>query len=457
MEKNRVGSSFRDPSGFIFAKDGTLYRQVNRFYKREYDHLLGSGLYERLVESKLLLKHSEVHLGKKSKNAYKIIQPEPIEFVSYPYEWCFSQMKDAALAALRIQKTALDYGMSLKDCSAYNMQLRRGKPVLMDTLSFGLHDGREPWMAYGQFCQHFLAPLALMAEKDVRLSQLSRVFMDGIPLDLASSLLPYKSRLNHGLLLHVHLHSKAQMYLSNREVKSEKTGRLGSIRGLVDSLESTVTKMRWSPDRTLWSEYYTLQSNYSSKSLEVKKVIVKKLILKARTSNVLDLGSNTGLFSRIPSGMGIPTLSVDSDPSCVELNYLHAKECGEEYLTPLLVDMQNPSPSIGWENRERASFLDRARPETVMALALVHHLALGNNLPLDMIASVFHRLCSKLIIEFVPKEDSNAERLLLYKKDIFPDYCMEKFELEFRKRFHIMSKEAIPGTKRTIYLMSRIS
>ncbi|MFH1126403.1 MAG: SAM-dependent methyltransferase [Candidatus Altiarchaeota archaeon] len=453
MEKNRVGSSFRDPSGFVFAKDGVLYRQVNRFYKNEYDHLLGSGLYERLVESKLLLKHSEVDLGQKNKDTYKIIQPEPVEFISYPYEWCFSQMKDAALAALRIQKTALDYGMSLKDCSAYNMQLHHGRPVLIDTLSFSLHDGREQWTAYRQFCQHFLAPLALMAEKDVRLSQLSRIFMDGIPLDLASSLLPYKSRLNHGLLLHVHLHSKAQRHLSGRKIKAEKTGRLGSLRGLVDSLESTVTKLRWSPDRTLWSGYYPLQSNYSNKSLEVKKEIVKKLIAKARTSNVLDLGSNTGLFSRIPSSMGIPTLSVDSDPSCVELNYLHAKECGEEYLTPVLADIQNPTPSIGWENKERASFLERARPDTVMALALVHHLALGNNLPLDMIASFFSRICKKLIIEFIPKEDSNAQRLLSSKADIFHGYNLKNFEEEFSKYFTIASKEEIPGTLRTIYLM----
>ncbi len=166
-----------------------LYRQVNRKYEQEYVRLMESGLYEKLVKAKLLIPHIEVdNVEAESGERFKIIQPERVPFISYPYEWSFGQLKDAALATLSIQKRALKLGMSLKDASAYNIQFVRGKATLIDTLSFELYKEGQPWVAYRQFCQHFLAPLALMALKDVRLSQLLRVYIDGVPLDLASEL-----------------------------------------------------------------------------------------------------------------------------------------------------------------------------------------------------------------------------------------------------------------------------
>ena len=186
---NRVAASFRDPSGFLFTRAGTLYRQVNQYYQADYDLLMKSGLYAALVKAGLLVRHSEATVEPREPAlAYKVIQPERVQFISYPYEWSFSQYKDAALATLAIQKRALESGMSLKDSSAYNIQFHRGKPVLIDTLSFEIFREGEPWVAYRQFCQHFLAPLALMALKDIRLSQLMRIYIDGVPLDLASQL-----------------------------------------------------------------------------------------------------------------------------------------------------------------------------------------------------------------------------------------------------------------------------
>ena len=176
---SRVDSgSFRDSNGFVFWQDGALYRQVNTSYKDNYEHLMESGLYEVLVSGGLLLPHEEVNIQSSQPDlAYKVIRPELIPFISYPYEWCFSQLKDAALTTLEIQKTCLDFGMSLKDCSAYNIQFRKGKPVLIDTLSFEKYREGQPWVAYRQFCQHFLAPLALMSHKDIRLNQLLRVYI----------------------------------------------------------------------------------------------------------------------------------------------------------------------------------------------------------------------------------------------------------------------------------------
>src|SRR6185503_16964008 len=201
----QLSASFRDPSGFLFSRGGVLYRQVNRKYEQEYARLMESGLYEKLVKAGLLIPHLEVDEAPAESEvtrafAYKIIQPERAPFISYPYEWSFGQLKDAALATLSIQRRALKVGMSLKDASAYNIQFVRGKPTLIDTLSFEIYKEGQPWVAYRQSCQHFLAPLALMALKDVRLNQLLRVYIDGVPLDLASGLLPAKTRLNFGLL-----------------------------------------------------------------------------------------------------------------------------------------------------------------------------------------------------------------------------------------------------------------
>jgi hypothetical protein len=168
-----VPSSFRDPSGFLFSKDGSIYRQVNIVYRKNYHHLMGSGRYDSLVDSGLLVSHEEVgtdHAA--SDTAYKMLKPELIPFISYPYEWCFSQLKDAALTTLDIQKRALDHGMTLKDSNAYNIQFRNGRPVLVDTLSFEAYREGQPWVAYTQFCQHSLAPLALMSYTDIRLNQL---------------------------------------------------------------------------------------------------------------------------------------------------------------------------------------------------------------------------------------------------------------------------------------------
>ncbi|MGZ9224458.1 MAG: SAM-dependent methyltransferase, partial [Anaerolineales bacterium] len=260
VNSGQLAASFRDPSGFLFCRDGVLYRQVNRKYEQEYVRLMDSGLYEKLIKAGLLIPHIEVDgLPAMGEAAFKVIQPERVPFISYPYEWSFGQLKDAALATLSIQRRALKAGMSLKDASAYNIQFVRGKATLIDTLSFEMYKEGQPWVAYRQFCQHFLAPLALMALKDVRLNQLLRVYIDGVPLDLASQLLPWKTRFNFGLLTHIHLHAGAQKRYAyaGEEIKSRSGGTFGrqAMTGLIDSLGATVRKLDWKPGGTEWGNY----------------------------------------------------------------------------------------------------------------------------------------------------------------------------------------------------------
>ncbi|MFP4642249.1 MAG: SAM-dependent methyltransferase [Chloroflexota bacterium] len=461
-ETEIVPSSFRDPSGFLFRRDGLLYRQVNNTYKEEYDKLIGSGLYEVLTKEGLLISHEEVSIESPDPaNAYKIIQPQQIPFISYPYEWCFSQLKEAALTTLKIQKKAFDFGMSLKDASAYNIQFRGSDPVHIDTLSFGGYREGEPWVAYRQFCQHFLAPLAIMSYTHVKLNQLLRIHVDGVPLDLASSLLPFRSRFRFAILTHIHLHARTQKRF---EGESQGTGRFTgadkkmgrkSFLGLIDSLESGIKSLSWKPKETVWTSYYGGSSNYSSESLEHKKELIEKFLDEINPEEVWDLGANVGLFSRICSNKGIRTVSFDLDPACVEGSYLQCRENGEKHLLPLLLDLTNPSPGIGWENKERTSLLDRGPTDTALALALVHHLAISNNTPFPKIANLLTEICKWLIIEFIPKSDPQAQKLLAGREDIFSDYTQDRFENSFEKQFSIMDSSQVRDSQRIIYLMKK--
>ena len=451
-----ISGSFRDPSGYVYFRDGELYRQVSPSYREEFDQLVGSGLYERLAGDGLLIPHNEVGLEYAGNDgAYKVIKPQRVPFISYPYEWCFSQLKDAALLTLETQSRAFDAGMSLKDCSAYNVQFIGSQPIFIDTLSFERYREGRPWVAYRQFCQHFLAPLALMSHVDVRLHGLLRVYLDGLPLSLVSRILPVRTRANFGLLSHVHLHAKAQERFADSSVAltDRKVSRMAFL-GLVDSLRSTVNKLSWQAGGTEWHGYYD-NTNYSSAALGYKQQLVAEMLdrIVPPPRSVWDLGANEGVFSRIASSKGFPTISFDIDPAAVETHYLHSRGAAHQDILPLILDLTNPSPGIGWENRERMSLTARGPADIALALALIHHLAISNNLPFSKIAQFLSEICRTLIIEFVPKSDSQVQKLLSNREDIFPAYHHEAFEAEFGKLFTIARREPIRDTERSLYLL----
>lgn len=456
MKSRALSASFRDPSGFLFRHEGTLLRQVNQVYADDYNRLMESELYNILVRKELLVPHEEVSLDLALQDgAYKILQPEVIPFISYPYEWCFSQLKDAALLTLRIQKLALKKGMVLKDASAYNIQFSGCRPVFIDTLSFARYQEGDPWVAYRQFCQHFLAPLALMAYRDVRLAHLLRTSIDGIPLDLAAGLLPARTKLKPGLLMHLHAHAATQK-------KHEEGGKPGkktkvsrsSLLGIVENLQGVIRGLKWKSADTEWGNYYT-NTNYSDESLQQKKEIVGQFISQAKPESVWDLGANNGFFSRVASDQGIYTVASDIDPVAVEHNYRSGAENNDAAMLPLLMDLTNASPALGWAHSERMSFLDRGPADLVISLALIHHLAISNNVPLDKLARFFHSAGQWVIMEFVPKSDSKVKHLLATRDDVFPEYTNSGFEQAFGELFTTVEKVEVPGSERTMYLLRR--
>ena len=454
MPNHRIKSSFRDPSGFLFTFEGSLYRQINKSYQNEFDKMIDSGLYQKLVEKELLIPHEEVNVeSSQPEKCYKTIKPKLIDFISYPYEWSFNQLKDAALTTLEIQKIAMDYGLTLKDSSAYNVQFLNGKPIFIDTLSFEIYQEGQFWKPYRQFCQHFLSPLALMNHKDIRLNQLLKIYIDGIPLDLTSKLLPAKTKTMFSLLAHIHTHSKKQKDYEGKQVdvKKRKLSK-NSFVGVIESLHSAIKKQNISLEKTEWGNYYS-DTNYSEVAMNDKKTIILNLIEKIKPKNVWDIGGNVGIFSRISSDKEIFTVCFDIDPVAIEKNYLECKEKNEKYLLPLLLDLTNPSPDIGWQNMERDSFLTRGPADLVFALALIHHLAISNNVPFELISEFFSRNCRNLIIEFVPKTDTQVKRLLSSREDIFSEYDYEHFEKEFERLFIIIEKKEIKDSERIIYYM----
>jgi ribosomal protein L11 methylase PrmA len=443
------GSSFRDPSGFIFDKNGKLFRQVNTVYFPQFDRLIKSGLYSELVNDQLLIRHRII-----SKSPDKIIiRPEKIPFITYPYEWSFDMLKTAALLTLQIQKVAIEHGMILKDASAYNVQFIGTNPIFIDTLSFDIYREGQTWDAYKQFCQHFLAPLTLMSLKNLRLNLLLRDFIDGIPLELVSQLLPQSSRFNLSLLTHIHLHSINQRRMADRrvDVRKYQMSRFQML-SLISHLENTVKSLHIGKVRTEWEKYYTF-TNYTDKASEDKHCLIERFLKISQAKSVLDLGANNGEFSKICAQNGAYTIACDIDPLAVNACYLDNQS--NSRLLPLIIDLTNPSPALGWANLERSAFSDRFQVDLVLALALIHHLAISNNLPFEMIAGYFSKLGKYLLIEFVPKADSKVKILLQNRQDIFSDYSQKSFESAFSRFYKIIDRHQVKESKRIIYLMKR--
>ncbi len=467
MTAEPLRASFRDPCGFLFeAEDGQLYRQINRRYQSDFETLHSSGLYGKLASRGMLIEHELVDDVKPiNDDGFRVIRPRRLPFISYPYEWAFSMLKDAALLTLDVQLRALEHNMQLKDATAYNVQFDGCRPILIDTLSFERTEADKPWKAYGQFCRHFLAPLALMAKTHADCGYLLRDYIDGVPLDVASRMLPGRTRLSIGLQVHLHWH--ARMVAKHQETKAasgiasqnprEPRGRelhmpKNRLLAYLGNLRSTISALRSNFGKTEWGNYYR-ENSYSTETLNTKRELVERYLRLAQPSKVWDLGANTGVFSQIACDLGCFACAFDVDPACVENAYLAGRKTKQANFLPLRMDLTNPSPSLGWAHGERDSLASRGPADTIMALALIHHLAISNNVPLPAIADFFRRLGRALIIEFVPKQDPQVERLLENRDDIFDGYHREGFEQAFARHFHLRESKPVGADGRVLYLM----
>jgi len=446
-------ASYRDPAGFVFLKDGRVYRQVNTSYLDHYKHLMSSGLYDQLTKKGWLIKHEEVaHFSSGKPDAPIILLPEQIPLISYPYEWCFTQLKDAALLTLNIMRASMDKGMILKDATPLNIQFIGARPVFIDTLSFERYDPHQPWIAYRAFCENFLAPLLLNAYLGMESGKLFLSHPDGVPVQDCANWLRFKSRFHSLALLHIHL-QKAVTHGGNDPNKNAFSK--SKLLRIIEHLAGGIEKLKIPERRTTWNEYYD-PAITSAEYLREKEEALKDFLSGIDYRSALDMGCNNGHFTKRLVRESVRVAGTDLDAAAINDFYLSQKNRNDHTALALVCDWLNPGADGGWENAERTNLISRVQSDLVMALALLHHLVLAKNVPFPLIASLLNRLCNKwLVVEFVTKDDERAKEMLERKGDIFPNYHPDAFEEALSEFFHLKKKRDLKGGSRILYLFEK--
>ena len=451
---NRHLASFRDPSGFIYEKDGEIFRFVSSTYRLHFEKLISSGLYYELIEKKQLLPFEELsenHTGQS--DWLTTLRPLQIPFLNYAWEWSFEQLKDAALTTLAICKSALEKGMILKDATHFNIQFVNGNPLLIDTLSFEIYEEGSSWIAYRQFCECFLNPLLLASFCKMEAHKLLLSYPEGVSTSHTSQWLPLSSKFNASVLLHVHLHAKVSTKKNNIAGIKTKSFSKKSIFNILQSLDDCITKLKPDAGVSTWNNYYA-ETIISNEYLAEKKKLVSSWLNTIKYTSALDLGANDGEFSMLCSKEAL-VVAADFDSSCISNLYTKLKHKKISNIVPLVIDVSYPTPSMGWINKEQPAFLSRKKFDLCLALAFFHHIVIGKNITMEMMANFFADRCNYLLIEFIPKTDPKVIEMLKSRKDIFQNYSQEIFETAFSVYFAIQQKESIPNSERTLYILQR--
>ena len=385
-----------------------------------------------------------------------LLRHERIPFVSYPYEWTFGMLKDAALLQLELLLAALDEDLILKDSSPYNVQWRGSQPVFIDIGSFERLRAGEPWIGYRQFCMLYLYPLLLQAYKGIPFQPWLRARIDGVEPREVRGLFGGRDALRRGVLTHVVLHSRLEERYGDKggEVKRElRSAGFGKdlIRVNVARMQKLVRGLEWEPDRSVWARYSATKT-YSDDDTERKKEFVRRAVSERRRSLVWDVGANDGLYSRVAAESAECVVAMDFDHSVAELLYRSLRGEGDSTILPLVADIVDPSPGLGWRGVERKSLLDRARPDVTLCLALVHHVVITRNVPMREFLDLLRSLGTSVVIEFPTRDDTMVQRLLAAKREgMHGDYDREPFERELRDAFDVERTEELPSGTRLLY------
>ncbi len=450
--------SFRDAENLVFSHKNTFFRAISKKYQKNYDALEISGVFRSLQEQGLMIPHVETDLHEINnfEDLYKIIKPKQISFFSYPYEWCFQQYKDSALATLDICLEALTHDFILKDASAFNIQYLDGKCTLIDSTSLIRYVPGKPWIAYRQFIMHFTAPLLLMSYISPNMNALLRIYPDGVPIELTKKLLPKRAMLNPCAFFNIFLHS----WLESKHEKENayNSAKLDKVK-LIAMLHTTremINGLQLSPQKTVWSDYYVNDASTNPEATKAKEDHLLSLFRKITPSpkTAVDLAGNNGHFSRILAPFLDQIISADYDSFAVNQNYQINKAEDLKNIIPITLNFCNPSSGTGWASAERRSFLERAKCDLSVVLAFIHHLVLTENIPFRLIAQTLSQISPHLIIEFVGESDPKVIQLRKNKNENHP-YNEEAFLQSFSLYYRILDREPIIGTQRILFRMER--
>jgi SAM-dependent methyltransferase len=451
--------SFRDREGRVFEAGGEIVRALSAPAAETFRRLAATRFFAAAMEEGRIVRSAlatEVAPPPSAAEPWAaVVRHARIPVVSYPYEWTFSMLRDAALLQLDLHLAALEEGFGLKDATPYNVQFRGAHPVFVDVGSFEPLRPGEPWIGYRQFCQLYLYPLLLAAYRGLDHRVWLRASLAGIAPADARRLFSLRDALRPGVLAHVVLHARAVAAGAGRRGDAARELRdagfgLALVRANLSSLRRLVAGLRAPASTTAWS-HYDEALPYTAEGREEKRELLRAAIAACRPRVAWDVGCNTGEYSRIAAELGATVVAMDADPAAVERLYLALREEPGDRILPLVVDVADVPAGLGWRGRERRALEQRARPELVVALALLHHLAITANLPLQELVSWLGSLGDELVVEFVHREDPMVQRLLAGRPDRFPDYDLGVFEPLLRGAYEIVSRRTLSGGTRTLF------
>ncbi len=465
------GGSFKDPSGRVYLvpdRDSgqRVVRGLTDSARATIARLMSEPFFESLMSRGDVVKTAGLRPDDPAAASVMkmgwaaAVEHEAVDFLTWPYEWPFSMLKDAALLQLRLLDSAIRSGWMLKDATPFNIQWVGTRPVFIDVPSFVPWEDGEYWQGYRQFCSTFLIPLMLTAHLGIPFQPLLRSCPEGIPPEEAARYFYGLRRFKRGVPSHVWFPAKMERRMRKRESgngssSSSKRRRQSetTLLALLDDLARLVAGLSHRPaGSSNWSEYSETHS-YGEVDFERKKAFVEEHISARRPRLLWDLGANTGTFSRIAARHSQVVVAVDGDHEAVDILYREARESGDRNIIPLVMDLANPSPGQGWVGRERAAFFERQSPDVALCLALVHHLRVSANIPTSMLIEWLRSLDAALIVEFVGRDDEMFRKLVENKSEDYADYTSENFQLEIEKRFTIEDRMELKKGKRQMLLL----
>jgi SAM-dependent methyltransferase len=451
--------SFRDRTARVFYHNGKIYRGLTGQALTEWEALESARFFRQFTDSGGIVTTRQVDLSvvpaSSSHQWEAILEHERLPFISYPYEWSFGMLRDAAVLQLDLLLAALDEGMSLKDASAYNIQWKGSTPVFVDVASFSKRVSGEPWVGYRQFCQMFLYPLLLQAYRDVPFQPWLRGSIDGMDAEVCLRLLSARDYLRAGVVAHVYLQAKAQSAFGSTKRNVRRDLQLAGfdarlIKMNAVRLRALLTSLRWNPRPSTWSDYASC-GHYDASDAAQKRDFVDQAAASGQWSLAWDLGCNVGLFSRIVARRANYVIAMDADHVAVDRLYGALRTEGIRNVLPLVFNVTDPSPALGWRNLERKRIVERGRPDLVLALALIHHVVIGSNIPMSEFLQWLSELGGSLVIEFVTREDPMVAALLRNKEDHYADYHQDVFERELGMRFAVLQRHTLSSGTRVLY------
>jgi len=389
-----------------------------------------------------------------------VMEHTRVPIISYPYEWPFSMLKDAALLQLRCLGAALEHGWTMKDATPFNVQWFGTNPVFIDIPSFTPWVDGEPWVGYRQFCAMFLIPLLLRAHLGIDYLPLLRSSLEGIPPVEGVKYFQGRNKLRRGVLAHLVFPARVERFVARRErdnaparARLPRRYSKAMVVGLAQSLARLVRRLDTNIAHTDWSHYDRTHS-YAQEEHAAKAGFVRRHVLARRPRSVWDLGCNTGTFSRIGAEVADLVVAVDGDHDAVEQLYRAERQAGGGKILPLVMNLANISPAQGWAGVERMAFDGRGKPDMVLCLALIHHMRVSANIPNTAFLRWLRGLDAEVVLEFVNREDEMFEKLLANRKERFEDYSLDSFVAEVGRYFIIRERMELKGGKREIFALA---